>query len=262
MVLSAPRTAGHRKNDEEMPRILICLAALFCLVALIGCSDDEHITIPPLPSPETLTVSFQDGVSPNASYGGTQDAILENGPANEFRNGNFGTMPFDTIGSVRLGAALYERRLIIKMDLSLITDCSRVLTASLSMRIAPPAPDAVPFEAHRVDLLSWQKWVEGDGGVFRGVSWTTLDGAVPWANEGGDYEVAAFDQETASGDSTVTFALPPTLVRNWIKQPATNHGVIVKGTEPSSGLSVIVFMRECSRAAWRPRIDVTYIKGG
>ena len=245
-----------------MLRIVILLAALFSLTALMGCGDDERITIPPLPSPETLTVSFQDGVSPTASYGGTRDAMLKNGPANEFRNGNFGIMPFDTMGSVRLGAALYERRLIIKMDLSHITDCSRVLAASLSMRIIPPAPDSILLEANRVDLMSWQGWVEGDGGVFGGVSWTTLDGTAPWADEGGDYEAAAFDQETVSSDSSVTFTLPPALVRTWIKQPETNHGVIVKGAEPSGGRSLIVFMREYDRASWRPRIDVTYIKGG
>ena len=245
-----------------MPRLPMLLASSVCLLAFTCCSDDEHIVSPPPSSPETLSVSFQDGVLPDASYGGTRDAMLKNGPSYQFRNGNFGAMPFDTLGSVLLGTALYERRVIIKMDLSRITDCSRVLSASLSMRLIPPAPDSMLIEVNRVDLMNWQNWLEGAGGVFGGVSWTTLDGTAPWVTEGGDLDPTALDQETVLSDSTVTFALPPALVRNWITNPATNHGVIVRGAQPAGGGSVIVFMRESDRVAWRPRIDVTYLAGG
>jgi hypothetical protein len=251
-----------KKKTEVMARNLSYLTMLFCLAGLIGCGDDDSIVIPTPTPAETLTVSFQDGNLPNPSYSGTRDAVLKDGPTNDFRNGNFGAAPFDTVGFMSLGGATYERRFIIKMDLSSLTDCSRVLAAGLTIRIIPPVPDEISLEAHRVNLLDWKTWVEGSGGIFAGVSWTTLDGTAPWDGEGGDYDIPAFDQETVSNDSTVTFPLPTTLVRTWIKQPATNEGVIITRSETPGAQSLILFMRESDQAAWRPRIDVTYIKGG
>jgi hypothetical protein len=232
------------------------------IVALFGCSKGDDTVVPGAAAPETLSVFFQDGVSPVVSYRGTEDAVLKNGPTNEFRNGNFGTMEFDTVGVCRLGERSYERRLIVRMDLSRITNCSKVLAAKLSLRVVPPAADAIRIEAHRVDLASWQEWIEGTGGVFGGVSWTTLDGTAPWKTEGGDYEALPFDQTTASTDSTLILSLPPSVAAGWIEQPGTNHGIIVKAADAFVERPLVVFMREYGRPDWRPRFDLTYIKGG
>ena len=242
-----------------MRRLPLLLVILPCLVALTGCDDNTLITPQ---APDTVRVSFQDGVLPAASYHGTADAMLKNGPSNGLRNGNFGAAPSDTLGSALLSSDFFERRLIIKMDLSSIKDCSQVLSAGLSIRIAPTASDAMTLEAHRVVLPDYNPWVEGFGGLARGVSWTTIDGAAPWTAEGGDFESASIDRKTVSSDTVVTFSLQPALVKSWILKPASNHGVVIKTTDISRELFAIVFLREFSTAARRPRLDVTYLKGG
>jgi hypothetical protein len=242
-----------------MRRLSLVPIVLTCLVLLAGCDDDAVVTPQ---EPDTVRASFQDGVLPEVFYHGTADAVLKNGPHNGLRNGNFGAAPSDTLGSVLLSSDFFERRLVIKMDLSSIKDCSQVLSASLSIRIAPTGNDPMTLEAHRIVLPDYSPWVEGFGGLAYGVSWTTIDGAAPWTAEGGDFDSSVIDRKTVSSDAVVTFSLRPDLVKSWILRPASNHGVVVKTTDVSRELFAIVFLREFSTAARRPRLDVTYLKGG
>jgi hypothetical protein len=208
-----------------------------------------------------VSVSFQDGVLPTALYHGTADAMLKDGPNNAMRNGNFGAAPSDTLGAVLLSSALYERRLIIKMDLTSIKSCSQVLAANLSLRVTGPSSDPMTIEAHRVTLPSYEDWTEGTGGVAAGVSWTTIDGAIPWTAAGGDFESTALASASFTLDTTVTLPLPTALVKTWILTPSSNDGVIIKSTDVSRERRAIVYSREYGVAASRPRLDIKYIKG-
>lgn len=237
------------------------LVALFLCVALVaGCDDNGTVVIPP-PSPDTVSVSFQDGVLPAALYHGTADAMLKDGPNNALRNGNFGAAQSDTLGAVLLSGALYERRLIVRMDLTSIKSCSKVIAANLSFHVIGPSSDVMTVEAHRVDLASYEDWIEGLGGLAAGVSWTTIDGGAPWTSAGGDFESTALASVSFTGDTTATLPLSTTLVKAWILTPASNDGVVIKTTDVSRERYAIVFSREYGVPAWRPRLDITYIKG-
>ena len=237
------------------------LVALSLCVALVsGCGDNGTVVIPP-PSPDTVRVSFQDGVLPAAGYQGTANAMLKDGPNNALRNGNFGAAQSDTLGAVLLSSALYEHRLIVRMNLTSIKSCSQVLAANLSFHVIGPSSDAMTIEAHRVVLASYLDWIEGSGGVATGVSWTTIDGGVPWTAAGGDFESTVLASASFTGDTTVTFPLSTTLVKAWILMPASNDGVVIKTTDVSRERYAIVHMRENSVPGWRPRLDLTYIKG-
>lgn len=243
-----------------MFKLALILAVWFSLGALGGCDENKHVLIPVVP--DTVRVWFQDGVSPTASYQGTRDAILKDGPDDSFRNGNFGATPVDTLGSAELSTGFYERRLIVRMDLSSIKNCSQVLSARLSIRIVLPTGGSMTLEAHRVIRPDWNTWVEGFGGPAQGVSWTTVDGAAPWTAEGGDFEPVAFDRDTVSAlDTIATFSLSPALVKSWILKPQSNHGVIMRTTDVSRALFARAVLREYVDAAKRPRLDVAYIKG-
>ena len=242
-----------------MRRLSLLPVVLACLVPLAGCDDDAVVTPQ---TPDTVRVSFQDGALPAASYRGTTDAVLKNGPNNGMRNGNFGAAPSDTVGSVLSSTDFFERRLIIRMDLSSIKSCSQVLSASLSIRLALGGSDTITFEAHQVILPDYNPWTEGFGGVAFGVSWTTIDGSAPWTAEGGDFDDAVIDRMTVTGDTVVVFSLRPSLVKSWILKPGSNHGVLIKTTDVPRELFAIVFLREFSTAARRPRLDVIYLKGG
>jgi hypothetical protein len=246
------------KASDMMRRILLVSAVSLCLAAFAGCGGDE--TAPP-PGSDTIRVAFQDGVSPSASYHGTADAVLKDDPDAAAANVNFGTAPSDTLGAVLLSTAFYERRFIVRMDISSITDCSAVVSARLSIRVTPPAPDSITLEAHLVNPSTYQ-WTEGFGGSANGVSWETIDGAVPWAPAGGNFYSSVIDERTVSRDSVVTFALSPALVMEWIQKPSSNHGVIIKTTDVSRARYAIVYQRESSGADRRPRLEIAYLPGG
>ena len=243
-----------------MRGIFLACAMSLCLAALAGCGDDE---VSPSPVPDTIHIAFQDGVSPSASYRGTADAVLKNDPDAAAANVNFGSSPSDTLGSVLLSTAFYERRLIVRMDISSITDCSAVISANLSIHVAPPAPDSITLEAHLVNMVSWKQWIEGSGGPANGVSWGTIDGQAPWVSSGGgDFFSAVIGPKTVSSDSVVTFSLSPAAVMEWIENPASNHGIIIKTTDVSRARFAIVFQREHGVAARRPRLEIAYRPGG
>lgn len=228
---------------------------LLCLAPMTGCDDD---TVSPPSSTDTVQVSFQDGFLPGAAYDGTTDAVIKDGPSSELRNGNFGAADSDTLGTVATVVSLYERRLVIRFDLSSITSCSKVISAELAIRIAPLASGTMTLEAHRVT----KQWIEGTGGLADGVSWTTVDGADPWIAEGGDFNGTALDQIAVSNDTTATFSLAPIVVKSWILTPSSNYGVIIKTTDASMERYTVASLREYGTADRRPRLDVTYLKGG
>lgn len=238
---------------------LLLLIILLNLLALTGCDDNTIIT-PRLP--DTVRVSFQDGALPSTLYHGTADAVLKNGPTNDLRNGNFGAALSDTVGTAALPYDLFERRLVIRMNLTSITNCSQVLSARLSIHLAPGASAGLILEAHKIIRPDYAPWTEGFGGVAAGVSWTTIDGSAPWSADGGDFDGAVIDQKTISGDTVVTFSLNPSLVRGWIAKPASNHGVVIKTADASTELAAIAYFRENSMATRRPRLDITYLSGG
>jgi hypothetical protein len=249
--------------------LLLCALILSAIAA--GCSDSNDVVKPA--GQDTLTVAFQDLVSPSMIYAGTSDAILKDGPATQFRNGNFGAVAYDTIGVVCLGSYDYERRLILRMDISSIKSCSKVIRATL--KIHTNTANWRELVAFSVPPDAVDSWIEGIGGLGAGVSWTTVDGGVPWAKAGGDCSPAALDTSSVEYDSTGTFALPPALVLGWIKNPASNHGMIVRSLyapsiarsadgrlEPASVPAfATVFTREYSEARLHPRLEIVYLPG-
>jgi hypothetical protein len=230
-------------------------AISLCLAALAGCGNDETA---PSGIPDTIRVAFQDGVSPSASYSGTKDAVLKDYPGTGSDNINFGSASSDTLGSVLLSTSFYERRLIVRMDISSITDCSEVVSARLSIHVTPPVPDSITLRAHLVT----EQWTEGSGGPQNGVSWSTINGTDQWTLGGGDFYSSVIDERTVSSDSVVTFSLSPALVMEWIQKPSSNHGIIIKTTDVSRARYAIVFEREYGRSARRPRLEIAYLPGG
>lgn len=239
---------------------LLAAAILAPALLLTGCSDGP--TRPP--SPDTLRAVFRDGSDPDIGYYGTRDAVIKDGPSPGLFLGNFGTQPLDTLGIVDLAGVLYDRRLLARFDLSSISSCAEVVEANLTLHVIPGDTAAVylrVFEA-RVPAIVPLSWDEGTGGLQQGVSWTTVDGAVPWESEGGDYFLAPIDEAAVRGDSTVTFELDGGTVRSWILDPRTNHGVLVIPGPGGGARSLRVYMREAAAIRRRPLLEIRYRPGG
>ncbi len=235
---------------------------MICLLPATGCSDDG--VRPPPTEQDTLTIAFQDGAEPTTSYFGTRDAVIKDGPAPEFYHSNFGGALHDTLGIVYLGSDYYERRLLIRMDVSDLKGCSSVLDARLSLRIESDLADSLVLKLYEavVPPSLPGSWVEGTGGLFAGVSWYEADGATPWNTPGGDFSYLPLDEQTVRADTTVTFSLPGMLVLNWIRLPYTNNGVIIKARRAGGERYLLVHLRESTTAAYRPRLDLVYFKSG
>jgi hypothetical protein len=240
-------------------------AAIILMLGLLlatGCSDDS--VRPPDTERDTLTIAFQDGAEPVTSYFGTRDAVIKDGPAPEFYHGNFGGAFNDTLGIVYLGSDYYERRLLLRMDVSDLTGCSSVLDARLSLRIESDIADSLVLKLYEavVPPSLPDSWVEGTGGLFEGVSWHEADGATPWKTQGGDFAYPPLDEQTVRTDTTVTFSLPGMLVLSWIRLPYTNNGVIIKARDTGGERYILVHLRESTTTAFRPRLDLVYFKSG
>jgi hypothetical protein len=233
------------------------------LVALWLCCENNRIIQPEPPSVDTVTVVFRDRQSPDPDYAGTRDAILKNGNDFEITNGNFGNVKSDTLGTVYLADNLYERRLIVRFDISSVTGCSWVYSADLSISIVPDTRGTIVLEAYEVDVpdIMPGSWLEGSGIIGKGVSYHSADGVVPWSNPGGDYVPKLLDAVTVSGDSVVTFSLPGALAYHWILYPGENHGVIIKSRYTDEESYRIVRMRESDSLELRPALRIEYLKG-
>ena len=111
-------------------------------------------------------------------------------------------------------------------------------------------------------------WEEGTGTYSNtrdGASWHTRDGIAPWETPGGDMDlttdfgsgiggVAAVAEETDGKDRfDVTV-----LVRQWLRSPGDNHGVILCLPEDLYYTQTTYFSREAKDPEQRPRLTVRF----
>jgi hypothetical protein len=234
-------------------------AVLLAFLSAQGCDDSTGPG-----EPDTVTVVFRDGESPVPTYLGTADAVIRNGPTYEMRSGNYGNRSVDTLGITELAGAPYERRLLVRFDLTSITDCGSVESAALTLHITPEdTGTTIRLEAYESTVPPPYpgSWVEGFVDPDVGVTWLTVDGVTPWESEGGDV-LSLIDAAVVKSDSAMTFELDPAVVGRWIEAPSLNHGILVV---PAPSLSeeayLFVHMREGPRDL-RPELVIRYIKGG
>ncbi len=249
------------RHTSSTSAALFVLAAAWFLSTLSGCSEDSD-SIYFDPSPRLEEISFQDGTYPSSRYSGTRDAFLKEG--NPFSNHNFGTTPQDTVGHLYLTDRYFERRMIVRFDLTSITDCGEVLSAELQLHFSSTSSDTLILRAYGVtipDILA-ASWLEGIGGLAGGVSWFTVDGAIPWDTEGGQLVGPPVETIVASSDTLISFALSNSMVLEWIKNPETNHGVMIRLAETLSEEFLILHARESLESDERPLLSIEYLKGG
>ena len=245
---------------KPVVHLILCAAAVPALLAGYGCGSNS--TGPP-DNTDTVTVIFRDGASPLPSYTGTSDAVIKDSHAWLTRSGNYGYRTVDTLGVVDIGGSLYEQRLLVRFDLTSITDCGTVISAFLTISVTP-------VDTSRTILLeAWEttvpatypgSWVEGTP-TSDGVSWEYLDGVSDWTAAGGDV-LELMDSREVRADTVVTFELDPARVQAWIKMEWQNHGMLLRPRTSGQVAFLYAHMRESAAAALRPELYVKYVKGG
>ena len=249
----------HSMIKKTSIQLIFSAAAFIVLLGCFGCGDNS--TAPG--ETDTVTVIFRDGASPLPSYSGTSDAVIKDGPAWLTRSGNYGHRTVDTLGVIEIGGSLYEQRMLARFDLTSITDCGTVISASLTISVTPE-------DTNRTILLdAWEatvpetyprSWVEGSA-TSDGVSWIYLDGVSDWTTEGGDV-LELMDSREVRADTVVTFELDPARIQAWIKMEWLNHGVLIRPRTSGQSAFLYAHMRESTAEALRPELYIKYIKGG
>ncbi len=241
-------------------KALIHLILFGAAVVLSGIGCDSSTTAPG--ESDTITVAFRDGASPLPSYTGTRDAVIKNGPDHATQNGNYGTRPSDTLGVIDIGGSPFEQRMLVKFDLTSITDCGTLTGATLTINITPAdTSDTIWLDVYEATVPAThpKSWVEGF--LNSGVSWLTVDGDFNWTAEGGDV-LGLLASKEVKADTVVTFDLDAAVVEDWVKRPWINHGVLIRPRTSGDEAFVYAYMRETTAISLRPELYIKYIKGG
>ncbi|GEM_PF-287592 len=208
------------------------------------------------------TMTFQNGVYPDASYAGTTDATITTWSGNSYAN--LGGLEYLQVGET--GDA-DEFRFLVRFELNgwLPADI-QINEAWLELRAYDGGYDDDPHDvvAHRVI----EEWVEGDGwdleadGRGEGVTWMTARPGVNWATPGGDFDLAELDRVTVAANPDGWYRWDVTsAVRAWADGTASNHGLLL---EPDNAPWAHHEFRssEYSTPNLRSRLIVAYTVGG
>jgi hypothetical protein len=207
-------------------------------------------------------MAFQDGVSPNASYAGTSDAILANDAE---ANANLGGA--ENL-EVFFGEGEEHRRSLVRWDLSALPDDAVVAAATVALyRYEGGAEDAMQVALYRVT----NSWTEGTGWdlwsdpsyVPDGATWALASPGTAWTTPGGDYDAAVVGQGTlpaGMGNGWVNLDATAA-VRAWVEGDAPNYGLLLR---PQSGDYSYHYYHSRNHGVpnLRPRLVVTYTVGG
>ncbi|NPV46574.1 MAG: DNRLRE domain-containing protein [Armatimonadetes bacterium] len=148
-------------------------------------------------------------------------------------------------GSGALHCGNYPRgtclRPMLRFDLTKIPKTATINKAQLRLYVLQVNQGTDVYKIHRVT----QPWDE------MGATWATHNAA---------YAAGVLSSRTigpAQVNTTVNFPLVG-LVQTWVKDPARNYGLMIKGTEGAARIGVVFASRQNLVALRRPRLYVDY----
>ncbi len=162
--------------------------------------------------------------------------------ANLMLHDQFGAWPYLYVG------ASDTLRSVAKFDLSGIDATYPVVTATLQVYVEGFSGGGSPADLAAYGITT--PWDE-----------STVTWAVPWQLEGGDFDPAIVDLVSISSADVgkwVTLDITP-LVQDWVANPSTNNGVLVRLINPTSYTTFSIPSSEFWLDNLEPKIDVTYL---
>jgi hypothetical protein len=151
---------------------------------------------------------------------------------------NYGGSTALHCGNYPSGARL---RAMLQFDLTKIPKTATINKAQLKLYVLKVNQGTDLYKIHRV-TLPWNEmaatWVTHNAAFAAGI-------------------LSARNIAPADVNTTVNFAVVG-LVQTWVKDPAKNRGLMIKGTEGAARLGVVFASRQNLVAARRPRLVVDY----
>lgn len=172
------------------------------------------------------------------------------------------------IGATASGAV---RRTVIAFDVaSQIPPGSRITRATLAMRVSQTISGEHPASLHRISA-DWGEGSSNAGSARDGSGTTSRTGDATWrhrffsntfwTNPGGDFDSAS-DASTNVGSGTFAWESSVAMVarvQQWLDQPATNFGWLIKGDEESSRSAKRLHSREGPETN-RPSLTIDFVR--
>lgn len=211
-------------------------------------SQDTDGDSNPLPvDPMTMTLSFQDGVSPDTSYLGTRDtALYENEPDTVF--GSIIELNID--GDSPRGSGNDVSSMLL-WDISTIPAGSVIESAEITLEVINGTSD----EYSVYELRS--PWVEMEA------TWNEASSGLSWQSAGasGSLDRGSVELGTVSSSElgSYSFSLNSdglAVIQGWVDNPDANYGLIMADSSVTNGMDFL--SRETAVAMQRPKLTVTY----
>lgn len=219
-----------KKRDRYMKKSRIWV--FFLLLIFFSCTNKEPVTI-----------TLQNGVSPDAAYFGSADAGIDSEGL---------CSPIDTAQYVGYFDPLDDiERVLIKFEIpaDLPADI-RVSSAMLSMLVLGldglRSPTIAPYSVTN-------SWVPAE------TYWDIRDLSNPWDAEGGDFSASpSGDAVTISELGWVSWNLDISMVTLWLNDPAANNGLILKAIDESIAEDACLAMNADPSEENHPILTITY----
>ncbi len=225
----------------------------FEFVSLDGQVQDAY-HLPPTPTPtptstppDVQSISFQQGLLPDAGYAGAADATLSEAAPQS----NYGADPACLVDGDDPPVSGNDLVCLLRWDISSVPPGSQLLGATLAVDIFNVSAGAYDVFAlarpWREDETTW-------GQATNGVPWQTA--GAQGGNDRGAISLASF---TPNGLGIRAFGLNPAglaVVQGWIDDPASNFGLILAGSGITDGADF--YSSQAAIAAGRPKLTLLY----
>jgi len=190
---------------------------------------------------------FQQGVYFNTYNGQIQSSLFE-GMAGAYYTNVTNPVSLGTIRNVGRHRALF------KFDLSSLPS-SKIAVEKSELTLKT---NAVAFNNGAKSVKVFRvttSWMEYQAGWERSVT------SIPWA-PGGDFSSNTVTPNAASydmpADCTITIALDPAMVQNWMMNPSTNYGVLFKTDNEDNPNYSEIYSSGAAEPSNRPMLKIWY----
>ncbi len=164
------------------------------------------------------------------------------------------------------GTSVSPQRTLIKFDLTSIPKNATIVSASLRLYCLSALNGATNSAVNAYPLL--RSWSEGDSTSYvlnSASSWTYSSYPTTWGTPGAGN--TTYDRSATSMGSNAVGAcantlypwnLNATVVKNWVRYPLQNYGMVLVGAESLAASNKFFASSEYASVAYRPKLVVLY----
>ncbi len=198
------------------------------------------LTIDYTPSSGVILQSFQNGVSPDPSYSGTEDSyIRETSPTSNFGNETF--LSADGTDQDPSNGSFGELQSVIQWDISAVPASATVQSAFITLELFDISSG--PYEIYSIDV-AWNESTVNWNDIAPNTG-TTLLGTIPAGQSGENVIILNTDGIQ--------------LIQSWVDGSIFNNGIVIKSGGTNNGIDIR--SSEAAIAGTRPKLTLAYSGG-